>query len=54
MPDGLLPIIALIVIVILYTIAKIVGYIRKSEQQWRDADKSKLKRWDDEDDWPAS
>ena len=25
--------------------------IRKSEEQWKQVDKSKLKTWDDEDDW---
>lgn len=50
MPDGLIPILVLIALVIIYTIAKIVGYMRKSEQQWLEVDKSKLKEWDDEDD----
>lgn len=49
-PDGLLPILIMIAIVIVYTIAKIVAYVRKSEQQWQQADKSKLREWDDEDD----
>lgn len=50
MPDGLLPILILIAIVIVYTIAKVLGYVRKSEQQWQQVDKSKLREWDDEDD----
>jgi len=49
-PDGLLPILILIAIVIVYTIAKVLGYVRKSEQQWQQVDKSKLREWDDEDD----
>ena len=49
MPDGMLPILLLIAAVIVYTIAKVVANIRKSEQQWRDADKSKLRQWDDDD-----
>ena len=36
----------------IYVIAKIIGHIRHSERQWTQVDKSKLKKWDDEDDWP--
>ena len=49
MPDGLWPIIILIAIVIAWVLSKVRFYIRKSEQQWRDVDKSKLREWDDED-----
>lgn len=51
MPDGLLLILLLIAIVIAYTVVKIRGYVKKSEQQWRQVDKSKLREWDDEEDW---
>ena len=50
MPDGLWPILVLIAIVIVYVISKVVFYMRKSEQQWREVDKSKLREWTDEDD----
>ncbi|MDX1517116.1 MAG: hypothetical protein R3288_09770 [Woeseiaceae bacterium] len=50
MPDGLLPILVLVAIVVIYTIAKILGYMRRSEQQWQQADKSKLREWEDDDD----
>jgi len=50
MPDGLPYLMIFIALVVIYTIAKVVGYIRQSEQQWRDVDKSKLRVWDDEDD----
>ncbi len=49
MPEGLLPILVLIAVVIIYTIAKVVGYSRQSDQQWRDVDKSKLREWEDDD-----
>jgi len=49
-PDGLAPILILIAVVVVYTIAKIVGYMKKSEQQWQEVDKSKLREWDDEED----
>ena len=51
MPEGLVPILVLITVVIIYTIAKVVQHVRRSEQQWRQADKSKLREWDDADDW---
>jgi hypothetical protein len=34
---------------ILYVAAKVIGYMRQSERQWRQVDKSKLKSWDDEE-----
>ncbi len=49
MPDGLLPILLFIVAVIVYVIAKVVENVRKSEQQWKQVDKSKLRMWDDDD-----
>ena len=49
MPKGLLPIIVLIAVVIIYTIAKVIEYSRKSDQQWREVDKSKLREWEDDD-----
>ena len=51
MHEGLWPVLAIIAIVIVYTIAKIIDNMRKSERQWREVDKSKLREWqDDEDD----
>lgn len=52
MPEGLLPILVLVAIVIVYTIAKIIAYMRQSEAQWKEVDKSKLREWEDDDDWP--
>ena len=49
-PEGLVPVLILIAVIVIYTIAKVIERIKKSEQQWRDADKSKLREWDDEDD----
>ena len=51
MPEGLLPILVIIVAVVVYTIAKVVEHMRRSEQQWREVDKSKLREWDDDDNW---
>ena len=51
MPNGLYLLLAFIAVVIIYTIAKVISYNRLSEQQWEQVDKSKLKEWDEEDDW---
>ena len=50
MPEGLWPVLAIIAAVVVYVIAKVVQNIRKSEQQWQQVDKSKLKEWDDDED----
>jgi beta-lactamase regulating signal transducer with metallopeptidase domain len=50
MPDGLWLILSLIAVVIVYVIAKVFFYMRKSEEQWQQVDKSKLREWEDEDD----
>ncbi len=49
MPEGLLPILIMIAVVIIYVLAKVKVYLRRSEQQWREVDKSKLREWQDED-----
>jgi multisubunit Na+/H+ antiporter MnhC subunit len=49
MPDGLWQILILIAIVIVYVVAKIVGYMRQSEEQWQQVDKSKLREWEDDE-----
>ena len=41
----------MIFLIVVYTIAKVIEHMRKSEDQWRQVDKSKLREWDD-DDWP--
>jgi hypothetical protein len=49
MPEGLWPILVMIAVVIIYVIAKVVNYMRVSEQQWQQVDKSKLREWEDDD-----
>lgn len=51
MPGSLVILLLIIAAIIVYTIAKVVSLNRLSEQQWEEVDKSKLKEWDDEDDW---
>jgi len=50
MPDGLIYLLLFIAAVVIYTIAKVVGYMRQSDRQWEQVDKSKLKQWDDDED----
>lgn len=49
MPEGLWPVLAIIAVVIIYVIARVIENIRKSERQWDEVDKSKLREWDDDD-----
>jgi len=49
MPDGLTYLLIFIALVVIYTIAKVVSYMRKSEQQWQQVDKSKLRKWEDDE-----
>ena len=51
MPWSLVILLVFIAAVIVYTIAKVIALNRLSQQQWEETDKSKLKEWDDEDDW---
>ena len=51
MPSGLIFLLIMILLVIVYTIAKVLQYMRLSDRQWREVDKSKLKEWEDDDDW---
>ena len=51
MPDGLTFLLIMIVLIIVYTIVRVVQYVRLSEKQWEQVDKSKLKEWDDDDEW---
>jgi len=50
MPKGLIFLLVMIAVIIVYTIAKVVRYVRLSEQQWKEVDKTKLKEWKD-DEW---
>jgi hypothetical protein len=51
MGEGFWPVMAIIAAVVLYVAAKVVFYMRKSRQQWREVDRSKLREWEDEDEW---
>ena len=49
MADGLWIILLLIAAVIVYALAKVRYYMKRSDEQWREVDKSKLREWQDED-----
>ena len=49
MPQELWLILIFIVVVIVYTIAKVRKHMRVSEEQWEQVDKSKLREWEDDD-----
>ena len=50
MPEGLTILLIFIALVVVYTIAKVIGYMRQSERQWAEVDKSKLREWEDDED----
>ena len=50
MPEGLAYLLVFIALVVLYTVGKVIAYVKKSEQQWQEVDKSKLRVWEDDDD----
>jgi beta-lactamase regulating signal transducer with metallopeptidase domain len=49
MAEGFWVVFFIVVAIVVYVVAKTVYYARKSEQQWREVDKTKLKKWDDDD-----
>lgn len=51
MPDGLTFLLIMIAVIIVYTLVRVVQYVRLSEQQWKEVDKSKLREWEDDDEW---
>jgi hypothetical protein len=50
MPEGLTILLIFIGLVVVYTVAKVIGYMRQSERQWAEVDKSKLREWEDDED----
>jgi hypothetical protein len=50
MGEGFWPVILIVAAIVVYVVAQVVFYVRKSKQQWREVDRSKLRKWEDEDD----
>jgi len=48
--DGTWPILAIVVIVIAWVLSKVFFYMRKSDAEWQQVDKSKLRKWEDDED----
>ena len=51
MADGFWIAVLIVAGVAAYVISKVVFYMRRSAEQWQEVDKSKLKTWDDDEDW---
>ena len=51
LPDTLIYILLFIAAVVIYSAAKVLQYVRQSEQQWKEVDKSKLREWEDDEEW---
>lgn len=49
MSEGFWPLILIVAVVFVWVIAKVVANMKKSEEQWREVDKSKLKEWQDDE-----
>lgn len=43
---------AAIALMIVFVVAKAMAANKQSKRDWERVDKSKLRDWDDEDDWP--
>ena len=50
MSEGFWPVLLIIVLVCAWVISKVIFYMKRSETQWQNVDKSKLKEWVDDDD----
>jgi len=50
LPEKLAYLLIFIILVIVYTVTKVIIYMRKSNKQWQQVDKTKLVDWEDEKD----
>ncbi len=50
MSVGFWPVVVIVSFVIVWVLYKVSYYARRSEEQWQQVDKSKLRTWDDEED----
>lgn len=51
MSSGLVWLLLFIAVVIVYTVARVIALNRRSKIEWSNTDKSKLREWDDDDEW---
>ena len=50
MLDGRVLLLIFFALVVVFTVVRVLGYMRRSEQQWEQVDKSKLRKWEDDED----
>jgi predicted membrane channel-forming protein YqfA (hemolysin III family) len=50
MSEGFWIVMFIIAGVVVYVVAQVLFYMRKSRQQWQEVDRSKLREWEDGDD----
>lgn len=43
-------VVLMLIVFAVYVLAKVRSYMKKSEEQWKQVDKSRLREWKDEDD----
>ena len=51
MDSGIWIAVGIVLVVVLYVIAKVLQHARRSREQWAEVDKSKLREWQDDDEW---
>ncbi|WP_156762670.1 hypothetical protein [Woeseia oceani] len=51
MDDGVWIALGIVLLVVIYVLAKVLQHMRRSRELWEKVDKSKLREWEDEDDW---
>jgi len=49
MSSDIWPAMAIVLFIVALVLSKVLFYVRKSDQQWQDVDKSKLRVWEDDD-----
>ena len=49
MSAGFWPVVAFVLLVVVWVVSKVLSYARRSEEQWQEVDKSKLKEWEDDE-----
>jgi hypothetical protein len=50
MSDELQLALAVLAVFVVYVVAKVRSYMRQSKADWQQVDRTKLKKWDDEED----
>ncbi len=51
MSQGIWVALAIVAGVCIYVIVRVIEYARRSREQWQQVDRSKLREWEDDDEW---